>query len=73
MTLSKGNAFIIGMVVLVGIFVAMFFSEDHTQYGAIITGVVSLTTLYMGANVADHAAKGAFFNQQLHDKGVNGE
>jgi hypothetical protein len=50
------------------IFAAMFFSSDDTQYGTIITGVVALTTGYMGIQVANNGIKGKFWNNDLYEK-----
>ena len=68
-SMTKSTAFIVGLICLMGIFIAMYVSDDDTQYGAIITGVVGLTTLYMGASVANNGVKGAFFREELNEHG----
>jgi len=66
--ISKGNAFIIGMCFIIGMFAVMVFlhlfkmSADF-PIGAFLTAAAGLTTTYMGIDVANNAARGKYFNE----------
>jgi hypothetical protein len=64
--MSKSTAFIIGLIVIV-VMAAMDWvvERDFTAY---VTAVVTLTSLYVGLQVANNGVKGATFNKTMWEK-----
>jgi len=68
--ISKGNAFIIGMCCIIGMFAVMvllhlFKMSADFPIGAFLTAAAGLATTYMGIDVANNAARGKFFNENI--------
>jgi len=65
---SKGAAFIFGMICIIGMFIAVITAhilEKAVNFpvGLFLTAVVGLVTSYMGIDVANNAARGKYFNE----------
>jgi len=71
---TKGAAFIFGMVSILVMFLLVIvitvFNLANTSdllVSAFLTAVVGLVTSYMGIDVANNAARGRFFRQEVAD------
>lgn len=71
MKVTKGGAFIIGIIAVVGlaVFSALLVPETVPAVipGAVL-GIVGVTTAYIGGNVADNGVKGKYYNPALDPK-----
>jgi len=66
--ISKGFAFIFGMICIIGMFTAILLLHAfglalNFPVGLFLTAVVGLVTSYMGIDVANNAARGKYFNE----------
>jgi hypothetical protein len=66
--MRKSTAFIIGINALMTVFALMWGSEDETQYGTIIGGIVTLTLGYMGVQTVNNGVTGKYWNNDKYDK-----
>lgn len=73
MRIKKGDAYVIGMIVIVVLSALAVLTSDPDSRAATIAaifpgailGVVGVTTAFIGGNVADNGVKGRFYNDAL--------
>jgi hypothetical protein len=65
--ISKGKALLIGLF-LISLFggLSFIFPERTGHLAVLLTTLASLTTAYIGLQVADSCAKGKFFNAEYY-------
>ena len=68
--ISKGFAFILGVCCIIGMLIIMvalhlFNKSADFPIGVFLTAVVGLVTTYMGIDVANNAARGKCFNENI--------
>ena len=68
--ISKSGAFVFGMVCILIMFAAVIISHFldkalNFPVGLFLTAVVGLVTSYMGIDVANNAARGKYFNENV--------
>jgi len=68
--ISKGTAFIFGMICIIVMFIViiilhLFEKSKDFPISAFLTAVVGLVTTYMGIDVANNAARGKNFNIEV--------
>lgn len=68
MKVTKGGAFILGIIAVVGLAVFSVLLVPETVSAVIpgaVLGIVGVTTAYIGGNVADNGVKGKYYNPAL--------
>lgn len=68
MKVTKGGAFILGILAVVGLAVFSVLLVPETVPAVIpgaVLGIVGVTTAYIGGNVADNGVKGKYYNPAL--------
>jgi len=69
---SKGAAFVFGMISIISLFlivavISIFKLADtnNLMVAAFLTAIVGMVTSYMGIDVANNAARGKYFNENV--------